>query len=42
MLWKIKDEIWFDSEKLFIIKGKENYMNIIKKSQLWLFQAMEQ
>lgn len=31
MLWKIKDEIWFDSEKLFIIKGKENYLNYISK-----------
>ena len=35
MLWKIKDEIWFDSEKLFIIKGKENYLNYISKYKEW-------
>lgn len=26
MLWEVKDGIWFDSEKLYIIKGKENYL----------------
>lgn len=29
MLWKINEHIWFDSDKLFIIKGRQNYINYI-------------
>lgn len=29
MLWEINKDIWFDSDKLFIIKGKQNYFKYI-------------
>lgn len=42
MIFEIEKDVWFDSEKLYIIKGKDNYEKFNEKYEEYTYPVRTQ